>query len=129
MNYGNWKMPIRLKKDFSESSLQKTDDKERVKTPAERRESFVDELERSGLSGTKFAQLAGFKYHTFAVREARRNKERAKDSAPMDPKAPAQRLDAVFSSKSRVRDFAPQTPIPPEIGRAKSSVYQQSFVH
>jgi transposase len=39
----------------------------RIKTPAARREQLVDEFERSGLSGCKFAELAGIKYSTFAT--------------------------------------------------------------
>lgn len=44
----------------------KTDTVGRVITPAARRQSLLDEFEKSGLSGTKFAALAGIKYTTFA---------------------------------------------------------------
>jgi len=44
----------------------KTDVLGRVKTPAVRRQSLLEEFERSGLSGAKFAALAGIKYSTFA---------------------------------------------------------------
>jgi len=37
----------------------KTDGVGRVRTPVARRESLLDEFERSGLSGPKFATLAG----------------------------------------------------------------------
>jgi len=52
----------------------KTDVLGRVKTPAARRESLLDEFERSGLSGTKYAALVGIKYPTFAnwVQQRRR---------------------------------------------------------
>ena len=40
----------------------------RVKTPQARREQLLDEFERSGLPGLKFAELAGIKYPTFATR-------------------------------------------------------------
>ena len=43
----------------SEATILKTDTKGRVQTPPERREKLLDEFERSGLSGAKFAQLAG----------------------------------------------------------------------
>jgi len=36
----------------------------------------LDEFERSGLSGTKFAQLSGLKYQTLAAWAARRRKQR-----------------------------------------------------
>jgi hypothetical protein len=45
----------------------KTDVLGRIKTPVARREQLIDEFERSGLSGCKFAELAGLKYQTFAT--------------------------------------------------------------
>jgi hypothetical protein len=39
----------------------------RVKTPAARREQLLDEFERSGLPGQRFAELAGIKYQMFAT--------------------------------------------------------------
>jgi transposase len=50
----------------------KTDEAGRVQTPVERRERLLDEFDRSGLSGAKFAALAGIKYSTFATWAARR---------------------------------------------------------
>jgi transposase len=44
----------------------KTDGLGRVRTPLQRRQSLLEEFERSGLSGAKFAALAGIKYSTFA---------------------------------------------------------------
>jgi hypothetical protein len=52
----------------------KTDDLGRVRTPQARRESLLDEYERSGLSGAKFAALTGIKYSTFATWAQRRRK-------------------------------------------------------
>jgi hypothetical protein len=52
----------------------KTDTTGRVRTPVARRESLLDEYERSGLSGAKFAALAGIKYQTFAAWAARRRR-------------------------------------------------------
>lgn len=40
-------------------SLLKTDVRGRVRTPVERREALLDEFERSGLGGPKFAALVG----------------------------------------------------------------------
>lgn len=54
----------------------KTDAVGRVKMPAEQRERLLDEFEHSGLSGTKFAALAGIKYQTFASWAQRRRKQR-----------------------------------------------------
>ena len=54
----------------------KTDERGRVQTPAARRESLLDEFERSGLSAAKFAALAGVKYQTFAAWALRRRRQR-----------------------------------------------------
>ena len=70
----------------------KTDGLGRVKTPAARRESLLDEFERSGLSGAKFAALAGIKYPTFAAWAHRRRKQRGVGSPA---KAPAPLADPV----------------------------------
>src|SRR5580698_7295143 len=48
----------------------------RVKTPKERREALLDEFERSGLPGLKFAELAGIKYQTFATWIQKRRRKR-----------------------------------------------------
>jgi DNA-binding transcriptional regulator YiaG len=56
----------------------KTDVLGRMKTSAARRESLLDEFERSGLSGAKFAALVGIKYPTFATWTQRRRRVRGK---------------------------------------------------
>ena len=48
----------------------------RVKTPKERREQLLDEFERSGLPGLKFAELVGIKYQTFAPWVQKRRRQR-----------------------------------------------------
>ena len=48
----------------------------RMKTPKARREQLLDEFERSGLSGQKFAELAGIKYPTFATWVQKRRRQR-----------------------------------------------------
>ena len=48
----------------------------RVKTPKTRREQLLDEFERSGLPGLKFAELAGVKYQTFATWAQKRRRQR-----------------------------------------------------
>jgi len=49
-----------------EEKLMTSNARGRVLVPKERREALLEEFERSGLSGVKFAQLAGIKYPTFA---------------------------------------------------------------
>lgn len=58
----------------------KTDGLGRMRTSAARRESLLDEFERSGVSGTKFAALAGIKYQTFAGWVQRRQRQRGASS-------------------------------------------------
>ena len=48
----------------------------RVKTPQARREQLLDEFERSGLPGLKFAEVAGIKYQTFATWVKKRRRQR-----------------------------------------------------
>ncbi len=52
----------------------KTDVLGRVKTSVRQREAMLDEFERSGLSGTKFAAVVGVKYQTFASWVQKRRK-------------------------------------------------------
>ena len=56
----------------------KTDVLGRVKTPRARQEALLDEFERSGVSGQKFAALVGINYQTFATWAQRRRRERGK---------------------------------------------------
>ncbi len=80
----------------------KSDTRGRVFTPVARRESLLDEFERSGLSGAKFAQLTGLKYSTFACWLQRRRQERG--AAPVagqkDPAAAVRWLEAVVEQAS-----------------------------
>jgi hypothetical protein len=54
----------------------------RVRTPPERREALLDEFERSGLTGQKFAALVGVKYQTFASWRHKRQKNPGRDAKP-----------------------------------------------
>jgi len=53
--------------EAGEPVVLKTDETGRVRTPAARREHLLDEYEHSGLSGAKFAALAGIKYSPSAL--------------------------------------------------------------
>ena len=59
----------------SGSLILKTDSRGRVCMPAQRREALLDEFEKSGLSGAKFAALSGIKYSTFACWAQRRRRQ------------------------------------------------------
>jgi hypothetical protein len=54
----------------------KTDVLGRVKTSLARREQLLDEFEKSGLTGQKFAELVGIKYQTFATWAQKRRRAR-----------------------------------------------------
>ena len=56
----------------------KTDVLGRVKTPLARQEALLDEFERCGVSGVKFAALVGINYQTFATWAQRRRRELGK---------------------------------------------------
>ncbi|MDB6112975.1 MAG: hypothetical protein JWR69_4725 [Pedosphaera sp.] len=72
--------------DTNKSDVQplKTDARGRVRTPAKRRESLLEEFDRSGLSGAKFAELAGIKYQTFATWLQQRRRQGQPASKPGD---------------------------------------------
>ena len=82
-----------------DGAILKTDTLGRVKTPAARREQLLDEFERSGLSGAKFAALTGLKYQTLASWVQRRRKQ-GPPSARVAAPAPQQLrwLEAVVDS-------------------------------
>ena len=66
------------------------------RTP-EQRERILDEYERSGLSGPKFAALCGVKYQTFASWLARRKSQRqarSKRQPQRKPLTPVRWLEA-----------------------------------
>jgi hypothetical protein len=77
----------------------KTDALARVRTPPERRQQLLDEFERSGLSGVKFAALVGLKYSTLAGWAARRRRQEAAGPSATPPTkrpAPVRWVEAVL---------------------------------
>ena len=85
------------------AQILKQDGRGRVRVPLARREALLDEFEKSGASGAKFARLAGIKYATFAGWVLKRRKLPGR-SAKATPDSPAGRDDAVVSA-SPVRLF------------------------
>ena len=82
----------------SKSLILKSDVRGRVLTPLHRREELLNEFERSGLSGPKFAALVGIKYSTFAGWAHRRRAPRSgSESIPSTKtkKAQVEWLEAV----------------------------------
>src|SRR5689334_15784661 len=70
------------------SGILKADAKGRVRVPRERQEALLDEFERSGLSGAKFAALCGVKYPSFANWVQRRKQRAEAGGAPERRPAP-----------------------------------------
>jgi hypothetical protein len=63
----------------------KEDTRGRVRVPPDRREALLDEFERSGLSGARFARMAGVKYPTLANWLQKRRKAREQSAEPTGP--------------------------------------------
>ena len=78
------------------AEILKQDGRGRVRVPLQRREALLDEFEKSGASGAKFARLAGIKYATFAGWVLRRRRDRGR-SAKTTTGADASLDDAVVS--------------------------------
>jgi hypothetical protein len=77
-----------------DGAILRTDARGRVHTPKARQERLLEEFARSGLSGPKFAKLAGIKYQTFAAWVLRR-RQRAVAAPPAKPPEPVRWLEAV----------------------------------
>jgi hypothetical protein len=76
----------------------KTDILGRVRSTVQQREAVLREFERSGLSGTKFAAVAGVNYQTFAVWRRKQKaapKSRALQAGPSGRTGGMQRRTAV----------------------------------
>ena len=86
----------------TDAVILKTDVLGRVKTPVARREVFLDEFERSGMSGVAFAEFVGINYQTFATwaqQRRRRRKAAALTQTPVKPGAsnnPVRWMEAVI---------------------------------
>jgi hypothetical protein len=78
------------------AEILKQDGRGRVRMPARRRDALLDEFEKSGASGAKFARLAGIKYATFAGWVLKRRKQRGKAMKTL-PGSPGGADDAVVS--------------------------------
>ena len=79
----------------------KQDGRGRVRVAVQRREALLDEFEKSGASGAKFARLVGIKYATFAGWVLRRRRERGRPARTM-PGSAVGPGDAVVSAPVRL---------------------------
>jgi len=85
-------------------TILKTDALGRVQTPKDRREELLDEFEKSGLTGQKFAALSGVKYQTFATWAQRRRRAREANTT----KTAVQTRDQVRWLEAVVEDSSPE---------------------
>ena len=87
-----------------EEQVLETDVLGRVKTPPERREALLDEFEKSGMSGAKFAAFIGIKYQTLANWVQKRRRRRAAASeADRRESAPPRCVEAVLEGEAGSR--------------------------
>lgn len=99
----------------------KTDLLGRVKTPAARREQLLDEFERSGLTGQKFAEVVGIKYQTFATWAQKRRRQQGAYPAVRRPKQ-LRWLEAVVEEKPGGGDKNPLPLVLELPGGAKAQI-------
>jgi transposase-like protein len=86
--------------------LLKTDVRGRLRTSQERRQTILEEFDRSGLSGAQFARLVGIKYSTFAQWvQNRRSKSGSiksrRESTGSKAQAPLRLLEAIVDPSGR----------------------------
>lgn len=75
----------------------------RVKTSRERRSALLEEFDRSGMSGQKFAAWAGIKYTTFANWLQQRRKQR---KAEIEATNRVQWVEAVVTKSGHGKEAA-----------------------
>ena len=102
----------------AQTEVLKQDARGRVRVPRERREALLEEFEKSGASGVKFARLAGIKYPTFANWVQARRKARAERNRTEGATAPRElaggggavrMFEAVVDGRERLERAAADT--------------------
>jgi hypothetical protein len=114
----------------SGGAIIKADEHGRVRTPAARRESLLVEFDQSGLSGPKFAALAGIKYQTFAGWVRRRRLRPDAANAPAKPIGPGRWLEAVVAEASPTGALVLQWPggLRTEVGNERQAVLAAALI-
>jgi hypothetical protein len=90
----------------------KTDVLGRVKTPKERREALLDEFEKSGLTGQKFAEVVGIKYQTFATWAQKRRRQRGSCPTVKVPVKTPKQLRWLEAVVAEAQDSGDKNPLP-----------------
>ena len=77
---------------LEDGQIIKADVMGRALVSKQRREALLDEFEKSGMSGSSFAQWAGIKYQTFALwaRKRRGARKAVTPQVPVETKQPSQ---------------------------------------
>jgi hypothetical protein len=83
-----------------ESSILKTDSRQRVWVSRERREAILEEFDKSGASAMRFAAYAGIKYSTFANWVARRKQAKAGTAGEHRASEPSSLTDGITELRS-----------------------------
>ena len=76
------------------------DSRGRVQTPPQRREALLDEFERSGLSGRRFAKMVGIVPVTFSAWVCQRRRNRAEAKKLSGCSEPIALLEAVLEERN-----------------------------
>lgn len=74
-----------MNRSESGTEILKTDKRGRVRSTPERRRELLEQYDKSGLSGPKFAQVTGLKYQTFVGWLQQRRKQREAVSPAVGP--------------------------------------------
>jgi hypothetical protein len=110
----------------ADEQVLKTDARGRVRTPVERRQQLLEEFERSGLSGIKFAALAGIKYPTFAAWVKRRRQQADHAKLPAKPPDSMRWLEAVVEQAQSPGARSPGTIVLELAGGARLQISNAS---
>jgi hypothetical protein len=112
-----------------DGQILKRDAAGRVRTPRERREAILEEFDKSGMSGQKFAKWAGMKYTTFANWLQQRRKQ---CQAPTGAKATEEVrwVEAVVGNRRRQKPgMKPATPGLYSRGQVSSCVKRKGLAN
>ncbi|MEI6715944.1 MAG: IS66 family insertion sequence element accessory protein TnpB [Verrucomicrobiota bacterium] len=100
----------------------KVDSRGRVQTTPEQREALLDEYERSGLSGRRFAEMVGVVPVTFSAWVCQRKRNRANGRKSANQIEPVTLLEAVVESRCSAVVNVPESVVVELPGGAKIEV-------
>ena len=107
----------------AKQEILKVDASGRVRTPPERREALLDEFERSGLSGKRFAEMVGVVPVTFSAWVCQRRRKRANAKKATRQIEPVTLLEAVVEKSRSEAAGSPESIVLELDGGAKIEVH------